>query len=351
MPTLEINLAKIRQNTANLVKALGAIELAGVIKACQGNIRIAQAFVEGGVQILADVHLQNFVALKKLPVKKMLLRAPLPEEPAGLLSLIDFISVSSLSDINRLRNIAADSEEKGLIVNIETGFGREGFEPDEIEHAAELIARTKGVYLAGFATNTACANGQNPLNQLNYFTAFVNSTKPRGPVACEFPDRIRRNGSLRAAREPSLRRHPSAPLIISGGNSSILPWALRQEIPKEINQLRIGEAILLGHDTASYKAIANNSLDAFRLKVEVVGRRQTNGSKQAVLATGLQDIGAGKLTAIGDGKVNIEKIFSDNLTISFETNVTLGKAVWFRPDYYALLALMTSPYIKKRFIS
>jgi len=351
MAVLEINLAKIRQNTANLVKALGNIELVGVIKACQGNAAVAQAFVEGGVHTLADVHLQNFKALKSLPVKKMLLRAPLIGEDKSLLSQIDYAIVSNVEDIKRLKEwpVSLETGYMGLLTNIETGFGREGFKPSEIEKAIKAIKKLRGTYIAGYATNTACNNGTNPLGQLSYFTSVV--SKAEGWRGGGLPRRAHRSNSRVHGRETAATGPRGIEkAIISGGNSSVLPWALKKEIPQEINQLRIGEAILLGHDTVSYKAIANNSLDSFRLKVEVVEERLKNGNKQAVLATGIQDIGAGTLKFISRESIKIERVFSNCLTVTAKKQVNFGKSIWFRPDYYALLALMTSPYVKKRFI-
>lgn len=339
MPVLEINLAKIRQNTANIKKALKGIELVGVIKACQGDIQIAEAMVEGGADFIAEARIENFSKLRSLPVKKMLLRTPLEGEDKNLLLGIDYVMVSALEDIRRLRAWTVSRETvHGLIVNIETGFSREGFEEQELTEAVNLIKKQKNLRLVGFSTNTACGappksctkagqNGTNLLNQLNSFTnviqPFINDSR--------------------------LTSHAS--LVVSGGNSSILPWAVKGKIPKCINQLRIGEGILLGHDTVNYKQIASNFTDAFKVQVQLTHIIQRKGRKQAILAIGVQDIGAGKLQPLQKEVESTAAIYSDYLTVNLKPEASFCDWFWFKPDYYALLALMTSPYVRKKYIT
>lgn len=318
MPTLEINLAKIKQNTANIIKGLGRVELAAVTKCCQSDIKVAQAIVEAGAKIIADSYLQNLEPLKDLPVKKMLLKAPLRSEDVRSLDLIDLIMVSNLGDLKRLNFNYHGKKNIGILLNIETGFGREGLDPLELLPAVKLIKSKNHFSLAGFGTNTACQNGTNPLNQINLFTKII-------------------------------RPFIHSPLIISGGSSSVLPWALKEQIPKDINQLRIGEAILLGHDTINYKPVANNYTDAFNVKAEVVETRRVKERYQAVIAIGLNHIGSGNLYADDKG-IQTDKKYSDYITVHSEQKIDM-QFLYFKPDYYALMALFSSGFVEKVYIN
>jgi len=62
--------------------------------------------------------------------------------------------------------------------------------------------------------------------------------------------------------------------IISGGNSSSLFLINENKLPSKINNLRIGEAILLGRETAYGKKIDGTFDDVFRLVCEVVENKE-----------------------------------------------------------------------------
>lgn len=332
MPVLEINLAKIKQNTTNIKKYLNGIELVGVVKGCQGDAHIAKAMVNGGAEVLADSRIANLVGLKDFPIKKMLLRVPLNDEPRHLLRCVDLVMVSNLSDIDRLGKIQlgeihGGKSEIGLILNVETGFGREGIKPRQLKKVlTKANMLTSPYYLAGFATNTACRNANNPLNQLNL---FVNIIRPF--IDFQLPT-------------------SHFPLIVSGGNSSVLPWALEKKLPKEINQLRIGEAILLGHETIKYKPVASNSTDAFKIKADVIQLNKNKKETKAIIAIGYQDIGAGKLKPVEKGVKMTGEMYSEYCKVEVSGNTKLGQVVYFQPDYYAMLALMASPYVRKEYL-
>lgn len=327
MAILEIDLTKIKQNTSNLKRALNGLQIVGVIKACAGDLKIAKAMAEGGIEVIADSRIENFELIQDISVKRMLLRAPFVGEPWGLMNVIDFVIISNLDELNRLKRFYEGSRKIGLIINVETGFGREGFDPRQLKIVIDKIAGMgQPYYLKGFSTNTACKNGTDPLKQLNYFVDIVYSF----------------------AQTPGPRPQT---LVVSGGNSSVLPSALANRLPAIINQLRVGEAILLGHDTVKYKQVASNNSDAFRLRAEVLQQNSDKAKNRAILAVGYQDIGAGNLKAAQPGIKKTINIYSEHCVVQLNDDVCLGKMVSFQPDYYALLALMTSPYVKKIYIN
>lgn len=318
MAVLEINLEKIKKNTENVKNALEDIELAAVTKGCRGDRRIAKTMVEGGAQVLADSHLKNLEQFKDLPVKKILLRHLKNQTSSE--NVFDYVLISNIFSIKELGKLSFKNyKEIGLMLMVETGFGRDGFNQEELPNAIKLIKGYKNLYLYGLATNTDCQNGSSPLARIYAFIKIVKNISL--PKDC----------------------------IISGGNTSALPLAIKGKLPKEVNQLRIGEAILLGQDTKNYEKIVDNFTDCFTLKVEVIEKRKKKGVRQAVLAIGFQDIGAGKIEPIEDSFNSILCIYSDHLVYRINDENETGSFASFRPDYYALNALMTSPFVEKKY--
>jgi len=228
--------------------------------------------------------------------------------------------ISNIFSIIELGELSfKNSKIIGLILMVETGFGRDGFNREELPNAIKLIKGYKNLYLYGLATNTDCQNGSNPIARIEAFIKIIKNISL--PKNC----------------------------IISGGNTSVLPLAINGKLPKEVNQLRIGEAILLGQDTKNYEKIVDNFTDCFTLKVEVLETRKKKGVRQAVLATGIQDIGAGKIEPIEDSFNCLANIYSDHLVYKINGDNEIGAFASFRPDYYALNALMTSPFVEKQY--
>jgi predicted amino acid racemase len=58
--------------------------------------------------------------------------------------------------------------------------------------------------------------------------------------------------------------------IVSGGNSANLPWALGEHVTGRVNDLRLGETILLGVEPVSGDRIDGLYTDAFTLVAEVI---------------------------------------------------------------------------------
>ncbi len=325
MSKLLIDLKKIKLNTANIIDFLGPIELAAVTKGVCGDARIAKAMVDGGAKILADSRVANLSNFKKINVQKMLLCAPSSTEKN--VTFIDYFILSTNSQIKRVNSLFEKNSKKAkILLMLESGFNREGFLSSDVKQAAQLTVDCPNVELVGFATNTACQDAQNPLDQLNGFVCSIDAL----PVT-RYP--------LPFAR------------TISGGNSSLLPWVFNKSFPATINQLRIGEAILLGHDTAKYLPVAGNHTDAFILEAPVFEVRLKKGRRQAVVGVGLQEIGSGNLHPLSSSIKQIFDLYSDYATLEVDENVCEADSLTFLPDYYALISLLSSSYVEKKFVN
>jgi predicted amino acid racemase len=159
--------------------------------------------------------------------------------------------------------------------------------------------------------------------------------------------------------------------IVSGGNSSSLPLVISQEIPAGINQLRIGEALFLGRETAYGTKLPTLHDDIFILHADVIEVKHKPSVPQgiigknafgedpifidrgvrrrAILAIGEQDVSINELVPITEG-IEILGASSDHLVIDVtdaKTQIDVGTVISFKMNYRALLQTMTSVYVTK----
>ncbi len=155
---------------------------------------------------------------------------------------------------------------------------------------------------------------------------------------------------------------------ISGGNSSNLSWALSGADTGRINNLRLGESILLGCDPLSREPIVGLHIDAIALSAEVIESKikpskprgkiaetafgaaeiiKDNGHIfHTLLAVGEQDIDPNGLLP-PDG-MEIIGASSDHIILNAGgKQLPVGSEVKFIPNYSALLRAMTSPFVSK----
>ncbi|MDH7478744.1 MAG: hypothetical protein QHH02_01900 [Syntrophomonadaceae bacterium] len=161
--------------------------------------------------------------------------------------------------------------------------------------------------------------------------------------------------------------------VISGGGTSSLLLVENGTVPPGINQIRVGEGILLGTDTTHDREISWLHQDAFRLRAEVielkakpsipigtVGRDAFGNipsfvdrgiRKRAILALGKQDVPPEGIRPV-DENVHILGGSSDHLIVDVtdsERKVEVGSDIAFFPNYPGLLYLSGSRYVKKIF--
>jgi len=140
-------------------------------------------------------------------------------------------------------------------------------------------------------------------------------------------------------------------------------------MPSGINNLRIGEGILLGTDISRNRSIPYLNKDTMYLEAEIVEtavKRSvpfgTIGAdafgnvpsfanrgmrKRAIAAIGRQDLRIEGITPVDNG-VDILGASCDHLVLDVEESwvpVKTGSLLRFSVDYPAMLALATSPYV------
>jgi predicted amino acid racemase len=158
--------------------------------------------------------------------------------------------------------------------------------------------------------------------------------------------------------------------IVSGGNSANLQWALGGVDTGRINNLRLGEAMLLGREPLHRQPIEGLHTDAIILIAEVIESKNKPSKPwgemaqsafgevtpgvdpgnitQTIFAIGRQDTDPSGLVP-PDGIV-ILAASSDHLVVDSSScckRLPVGSEVPFQLNYSALLRAMTSPFIKK----
>lgn len=327
-PRIIIDLSKIEANARVAVEAgrEHSINIIGVTKACLGAPEVGRAMLAGGVAGLSDSRVSNLRRLRSagLPGQLMLLRLPMLSEVDDVVELADASLNTSPDVIERLGQAAAVTGRRhGVIIMVETGDAREGVTPAGVAPLAVAAEMADGVDFLGVGTNVACLTGCPP-SAVN-----LELLAEAAHVAAETIGR------------------PLA--VVSGGNSSA--WRLLREggLPEEVNELRLGEAILLGRETAEGTHIPEMFEDAFLLEAEIIeslpGR---NGHHIAAL--GLQDTAVDDLIPLDPGW-QVVKGSSDHLVLRRDTDPSpIGSTIVFRPGYQSLLRAMTSPFVEKHYV-
>lgn len=352
-PRLEIDLGRLRHNAAAIVGLAGArgVSVTGVVKGCCGDPQVGRAMLDGGVSALGDSRVANLFRLREaLPGTELwLLRLPMPSEVAEVAALADVVLISEISSARLLGQAARQlGRVIRVILMVDVGDLREGVWPDRAVEVSGALAGTAGIDLVGLGTNLACFGGVIP-----------------------DAENMARLLSVVQAVEERLGRRVE---VVSGGNSANLNLFLEGVHPEGINNLRIGEGILLGREAITHQLVPGVYQDAFTLFVEVIeeaekptvplgriGRDAFGGvpsfvdrgiRRRAVLAAGRQDLAVDAVFPRAPGAI-VLGASSDHLLVDVtgtQEGWPPGRELAFDLGYAALLQAMTSPYVAKRHV-
>lgn len=348
-PRIEVDLAAIEHNARALVKQLSrrGITVTGVTKATLGSPEVAKAMIRGGVTRLGDSRIENLEALREagIQVPMVVLRAPAPDWADRTVAAAQTSMVSDLDIVTAL-SVAAGKRAltHGIVLMVELGDLREGLMVADVMDAARVISRTRHVVLAGVGTNLACRSGVVPGDdQMQQLSGIASTMK-----------------SAFGVQTP----------MVSGGNSANLAWALGQGRVGGINDLRLGESILLGLDPLTRTPIPGLRTDAFTVVAPVIESlikptapwgvraqsafgapapsRERGTIVQTIVALGRQDTDADGLTPpVG---MTVLAASSDHLVMETPAILRAGTEVRFGVNYSALLMAMTSPFVAERLV-
>lgn len=344
-PRLEIDLDKLEQNTRTLVDRLAprGIGVTGVTKATLGSPGVGAAMLRGGARGLGDSRVANLARLAGLDgsPSRTLIRSP-------MLSQVDQVvrgsTVSLNTELAVLRGLdtAAKRHRRthDVVLMVELGDLREGIGLDDVSAAVRAVLDLHALRLVGLGTNLACQNGVVPDDvNMGVLTGLVENVEALHGIALP---------------------------TISGGNSANLDWAQTSANTGRINDLRLGEAILLGLDPLHRTPIPGLHGDAFTLYAEVIEvavkparpwgdlaqtafgatspRTGTGTVRQALVALGRQDVDLDGLAA--PSGISVLGMSSDHLVLDLGDQVAgVGDELAFGLGYGALVRAATSPFV------
>jgi ornithine racemase len=349
-PKLHINLEKIEKNTKTIVNIAkrSKIEIVGVTKASCGDPNVGNAMLDGGATGLADSRISNIKRLKEKldSVSCMLLRSPMLSE---IPEVVEYADSSINTELIVLKALAKESRNQEKTHNVllmaELGELREGILSEEFSDLISFVNSTDSLHLLGIGMNLTCFSGVIPSEQkIKEFLQLI--------------DGIEQEQGIKFT-------------LISGGNTANIPRLAQKPFHSRINQLRVGEGILLGRETIHRTSIDQTFQDAFVLESELIevkkklsvpdGEITENafGEKpvfedhgeiiRGIAAVGMQDTILDDLIPC-DEHISILGGSSDHLILRLpEKKYNVGDTVLFIPKYGALVHLFTSNYVQKTY--
>ncbi len=345
MPSIHIYLKRFERNLRFLTNLLHAEDrsVMAVSKVFLADSKLIDIINQTEIEYIADSRIENLRKIKTVKPKVML-RIPAISEVDDIVEVCD---ISLNSEFKTIEALNQASEKIGkihkIILMFDIGDLREGIYYKDFElNLIKKIQNLSFIELYGIGTNLTCYGGVIP-------------TKETYEKLIQIKEQIELRFGL------TLK-------VISGGNSSAIPMLKRHELSPFINNLRIGEAYVLGRETAygtHIEGMADDvftlhteivelkdkpsypegelGLDAFGKKVEFVDRGMM---RRAICNVGKQDVDLFEL--IPPDGVEILGGSSDHLILNlFNKTYKLGDTIEFKLTYGSLLSLMTSPYIRR----
>jgi len=339
-PQISINLKKLRKNldaVAKTTKEDGKCSMMVVTKAVCADEEVVKMIADTpAVDFLADSRISNIASYAdvahKNGKKTVLLRIPMQSEIAEVAKYVDLCMISEIETIKLLNAEASKlGKKQDILLMIDMGDLREGIffqNKDLIFEAVEQILAPKNENLSGLVE-------------------IAREIEAKFGIKLE---------------------------MVSGGNSSSIYLIDKGELPEGINNLRLGESVLLGNDTAYSTRLPGTDADAFVLKAEIVELKKKPslpigevgvdafGQKpyyedrgimdRAIIAIGKQDTDLDSMEPI-DSRLEIMGGSSDHIIVDVtkaEGDYKVGDVIEFTLSYGGLLKCMTSKYVEKTYI-
>ncbi len=353
-PRVELDLKKLKHNIDAAVEICRkqGVGIAGVVKGFNGLKEGMALYEQSDCDFVASSRLEQLEGAREIGITKplMLIRVPMLSEVAEAVRLAD-LSLNSEIEVLKALNAEAGNQKKihGVILMVDLGDLREGFwDGNELLQAALLVEHDlKNLELRGIGTNLGCY----------------------GSVAAT-PEKMEELIAHAEIIEKAIGRQLE---IISGGATSSLPLVLKEQMPARINNLRLGEGIILGKDLMDLYGYDMSFLnqDAFILKAEIielkdkptypvgelafdafgnVGTYEDRGiRKRALLALGKVDFAYPESLIPVQDDVQVLGASSDHLIIDVEDSKRdwkVGDVMEFYLCYATIVFVTNSPNIQ-----
>jgi len=353
-PRIEINLQYLKDNVQAICKLANKynISIAGVIKGTTGLTECAKMFAEGGAKQIASSRLEQLEDSTNagITLPKLLIRIPMLSEVPEVIRICDYSLNSEPVVIEALNKEAIKQGKKhNVIIMADLGDLREGFWDKEemVSMALKVENEMDGLTLAGVGVNLGCYGS---------ILATEEKLDELVAIAEEIEKKIGRKLEY-----------------ISGGASSSVMRMIDGDIPKRVNHLRVGEAILLARDLDIFYGYDMSWMhqDVYTLKAEVIEVKDKPTHPIGTIAVDAfghkpiyTDRGIRKRALIGVGKVDygsIEEIFpkeegvdiigasSDHTILDIEDckfDIKVGDVLSFEINYASLVYVTSSKNVQ-----
>ena len=356
-PRLVIDMAKLRGNidgVAKIAKEQGGCSLMIVTKALCADEKVVEMIASHpAVDYLADSRVQNikknYETIKANGKQSVLLRLPMASE---IEEVVKYVDISFNSEMATLEMLNAEAAKQGkvhkAVLMIDVGDLREGIffrNEEEIIETAKKINDMANVELYGVGVNLTC------------YGAIIPKNDNLG-IICDFAAKIEEATGTKLT-------------MISGGNSSSIYLVGKGELPEKINNLRLGEAFLLGNDTAYGERLEGTVDDALTVEAQIVELKEKPSLpigevgvdafgqkpyyedrgiiKRAIIGIGQQDMTADSMYPI-DERIDVLGASSDHMLLDVtKADYKVGDIVSFKLGYGSVLKAATSAYVAKAY--
>lgn len=299
---------------------------------------------------LGDSRIENIMNMEEIDIQKALIRIPMISELPKVVKYADISFHSEIKTLTKLNEEAKrQNKQHKVVIMRDLGDLREGFfDREEFFEAISHTLTLENLELFGIAVNLSC------------FGAIL-------------PDENNMQQLADDAKEIEKRFRIKLPFV-SGGNSSSLPMLFENRMPEGINNLRIGDSLVLGYDIIDGKLVENLEKNVFSLACEIIELKEKPSTpigqmgkdafgevpvfveegirKKGIIAIGRQDIYHDTITP-KDKRIKILGASSDHLVLDLtetKDEYDVGSIVDFELDYTSLLKAFTSVYVKKEYI-
>ncbi len=329
-----------------------------VTKVLSGNKAALTAVLKSDViyktHSIADSRVSNLKKIKAIDqnIVTMYLKPPAKSYIQGVVKYADISLNTDYETLHALdREAARQKTIHQVIIMIEMGELREGVVRENFLDFYEKVFKLPNINVIGLGTNLGCMYGIEPtydkLIQLSLYEQLIE---------------MRFNKNIQ---------------LVSGGSSITLPLLTKGKMPKQVNHLRIGEAIFLGTTPLTNNKFNNLSTNTFEFlgnivefekketypdgiigngnvgHVEIIKENNvTEKEYRALIDFGLVDVDTSFLKP-KDTEISFLGTTSDLSVYSLGKNkrqYTSGKTIAFQPNYMAVAQLMNSQYITKDII-
>ena len=356
-PRLVIDMAKLRGNidgVAKIAKEQGGCSLMIVTKALCADEKVVEMIASHpAVDYLADSRVQNikknYETIKANGKQSVLLRLPMASE---IEEVVKYVDISFNSEMATLEMLDAEAAKQGkvhkAVLMIDVGDLREGIffqNEEEIIETAKKINDMANVELYGVGVNLTC------------YGAIITKNDNLS-IICDFAAKIEEATGTKLT-------------MISGGNSSSIYLVGKGELPEKINNLRLGEAFLLGNDTAYGERLEGTVDDALTVEAQIVELKEKPSLpigevgvdafgqkpyyedrgiiKRAIIGIGQQDMTADSMYPI-DERIDVLGASSDHMLLDVtKADYKVGDIVSFKLGYGSVLKAATSAYVAKAY--